>query len=248
MTTSAPSRALPQVTFPGQAAAPEGPVDVTGMYLIHHAFRRDLARFCSAAAGTPLGDRRTWAALDRRWTLFAGMLHSHHTGEDAILWPVLLDRARAAGDEAALATLTAMESEHDEIDPLLTGCRDGFRRLAESADADGLAALRVRLAAAYERLSHHLGHEEAQAMALVQHHLSDDEWHALDRRFQEHYPRDAARYGLPWVLSGVPADLLPVVRSFLGPVPYVVGRLLLAPGYERRERWVFRYASDAQKA
>lgn len=248
MTTSAPSRPLPQVTFPGQAAAPPGPVDVTAMYLIHHAFRRDLGRFCAAAAGTPVQDRATWAALDRRWALFADMLHSHHTGEDAILWPVLVDRVRAAGDEAGLATLADMESEHDEIDPLLTGCRDGFRRLAQAPDADALAALRVRLAATHERLSQHLGHEEARAMALVQRHLTDDEWHALDEKFQAHYPRDAARHGLPWVLSGVPADLLPVVRGFLGAVPYLVGRLLLAPAFERRERRVFRHADRGQKA
>ena len=42
----------PQVTFPGQAAAPPGPCDLMPMYLMHHAFRRDLAAF--AAAGQVL--------------------------------------------------------------------------------------------------------------------------------------------------------------------------------------------------
>ena len=32
-----------QLRLPGQTAAPDGPVDMTIMYVMHHAFRRDLA-------------------------------------------------------------------------------------------------------------------------------------------------------------------------------------------------------------
>ena len=37
-----------QLRLPGQAAAPEGPVDMQTMYLMHHAFRRDLDSFAAA--------------------------------------------------------------------------------------------------------------------------------------------------------------------------------------------------------
>jgi hypothetical protein len=40
---------VPQLMLPGQAAAPEGPVQAMPMYLMHHAFRRDLAAFAAAA-------------------------------------------------------------------------------------------------------------------------------------------------------------------------------------------------------
>jgi|GEM_PF-1648709 len=30
-----------QILLPGQAAAPDGPIDMAPMYLMHHAFRRD---------------------------------------------------------------------------------------------------------------------------------------------------------------------------------------------------------------
>ncbi len=78
-----------QVLLPGQAAAPEGPVDMVMMYVMHHAFRRDLAAFAAAAPATPLEDRDAWRALADRWELFATALHHHHTGEDAGLWPLL---------------------------------------------------------------------------------------------------------------------------------------------------------------
>jgi hypothetical protein len=41
-----------QVSLSGQAAVADGPYDQTGMYVMHHAFRRDLARFESAVRRT----------------------------------------------------------------------------------------------------------------------------------------------------------------------------------------------------
>jgi hypothetical protein len=81
--------------LPGQAAAPEGPVDLAAMYLMHRAFRRDLDAFAAATAataGTPAADRQRWVRLARRFELFADVLHKHHHGEDVGLWPLLLER------------------------------------------------------------------------------------------------------------------------------------------------------------
>ena len=52
------------LTLPGQAAAPDGPLDMTMMYVMHHAFRRDLRALARAARVTPLGDRVAWRELD----------------------------------------------------------------------------------------------------------------------------------------------------------------------------------------
>ena len=153
--TSSPSTAPTwprQVVFPGQAAAPDGPVDIYMMYVLHHAFRRDLRDFATAVPKTPIGDRARWQAMHHRWELFATALHRHHTGEDEALWPLLLERA----DDEEVATLEAMEAEHSEIDPILTACHAGFARMVEAPDEDVRAALSVRLTAARESLGRHL--------------------------------------------------------------------------------------------
>ena len=95
---------------------------MTMMYVMHHAFRRDLAAFAAAAGATPVTDRRAWKALAERWELFSSALHHHHSGEDAGLWPALVERA----DEEGRATLEAMEAEHAEIDPILEACAAGL--------------------------------------------------------------------------------------------------------------------------
>jgi hypothetical protein len=162
MSTIATKRRAP-LMLPGQSAAPEGPVDMTFMYVMHHGFRRDLTAFVAAAKATPAGDRAAWEALEQRWELFSHILHLHHTAEDDAIWPFLMDRVDAEGR----ATLQAMEAEHDQIDPLLQACADGFATLARKPDDDARAALVVRLTATRECLTRHLAHEETDAIALI---------------------------------------------------------------------------------
>ena len=238
MSTSTETRPVPQVMFPGQAAAPPGAADLMPMYLMHHAFRRDLTSFATAAARTAVEDRRGWRALARRWDQFSRVLHLHHAGEDEILWPLLLAKVDAVGDAEGRATLEAMEAEHEEIDPLLSGCAEAFVRLAAGADLDTRAALVIRVVAAGERLGHHLGHEESGAMALVQRHLTPAEWDALHPEFGRHYTARDALFALPWVLHGVPAHLRPQVLSFLGRGPALASLLLRLP-FALRERRIF---------
>lgn len=236
--TAAP---VPQLRLPGQAAAPPGPCDLTPMYLMHHAFRRDLAMFGAAVTATPVTDRRTWRALNGRWRRFARVLHHHHVGEDELLWPVLLTRVDAAGDPAARAALAAMEAEHEEIDPLLAGCAAGFERLAGVADEDARAALAVRVAATAERLGHHLGHEESEAMTVLQAHLTQPEWHAMDAGFAAHYtPRDMV-FAASWVLDGLPAGARRTALRVFPTTVAVAWQVLLRYPHHRRERRIFRY-------
>ncbi|HQR27042.1 MAG TPA: hemerythrin domain-containing protein [Nocardioides sp.] len=228
-----------QLTLPGQTATPAGPLDMTGMYLAHHAFRRDLAAFAAAVPRTPVEDRRTWAALAARWTLFAEVLHHHHTGEDTGVWPALHERVDAAGAE----TLDAMEAEHAVIDPLLEACASGLRTLLRRPDSDVRAALAVRLVAARERLGEHLRHEETGAIPLLQQHLSPQEWTAIQ---EEHFhPARTLRQLavlVPWLLEGVPDDAVRDLASRPGNTPMRVLWTLSRGRFARRSRAAFRYA------
>ncbi|MBB3085771.1 hemerythrin domain-containing protein [Geodermatophilus sabuli] len=146
---STPTDVRRQLHLPGQAAVAEGPHDLSGMYVMHHAFRRDLGRFATAVRRTPLDDVAAWRALSARWHRFASVLHHHHTIEDTALWPVLLASVDAAGDPAARATLEAMAAEHELIDPLLESCATGFTAMAYAPDAAARDRLAGRVDAAF---------------------------------------------------------------------------------------------------
>jgi hemerythrin-like domain-containing protein len=208
-TTTSPTARVPQIVLAGQASAPEGPVDMYMMYVLHHAFRRDLAAFAAAVPVTPVEDLAAWRAMQQRWDRFAEILHNHHTGEDEGLWPLLLDRVDAAGDAAARDTLEAMEAEHAQIDPLLSACAAGLRRLADGGTADDRAALAVRTAAARDGLGRHLAHEETEAIALIQRHMTDAEWRSLEEtHFAKKMSPSEVVFLVPWVASGLPTPVL----------------------------------------
>jgi hemerythrin-like domain-containing protein len=199
-----------QLTLPGQAAAPGGPVAMKMMYLMHHGFRRDLNRFAAAVEATPADDRSTWAALAVRWEKFFEVLHHHHSGEDAGIWPFLMERA----DVDERAHLEAMEEEHSHIDPLLTSCAEGFAALAGArvgVDVDDVrAALKVRVAATRDALSRHLAHEESEAMVILQRHMTPADWERIE---VEHFRKEESFARLRFMVSGLAEDLAESVRK-----------------------------------
>ena len=241
MTATPQQTAWPrQLRLPGQADTPEGPVDMSMMYLMHHAFRRDLAAFARAVPRTPLSDTATWRALLQRWEVFAEVLHHHHDGEDTWLWPALMEKADAAERE----TLRAMEAEHEEIDPLLATCRAGLQVLAThgaEGRADARAALAVRMTAARESLARHLAHEERDAMRILQRHITPEEHETIHERFAQGLrPRQLLAL-VPWALHEVPEDVHRDLRRQARPAQRVVWRLTHRR-FERLDRQAFRHA------
>jgi hypothetical protein len=223
-----------QLTLPGQAAAPEGPVDMVNMYVFHFAFRRDLGRFLEVVPRTPVEDAAAWRRLAGRWDLFADQLHHHHEAEDAVLWPWL--RERVAGDDVAV--LDAMAAEHDAIDPALAAVAPAFQALTAGPDAQAKADLLAALAEAHECLDRHLAHEETDAIRIMQAVMSDADWKALEKRFGEGQPTSGILVMVPWALDGLaPRDLDAVLGR--APLPMRLMRRVLAPGFARREREVF---------
>jgi len=200
-----------QIRLEGQAAAPDGPVDLAAMYVMHRAFRRDLEVFAAVCPSVPADDRARWRALARRFALFASFLHKHHSGEDEHLWPLMAERG------ADPVVLDALEAEHAGIDPLLASCTAALGSLAAGrGNADTKQELADTAVRMRDALCAHLAHEERDGMALVQRHLTPADWARLDEEFgREYRPREVFA-ALGWVASAVPEEALTRV---LGPKP-----------------------------
>jgi len=231
MTTTAPYPA--QLVLEGQAAAPDGPIDLAGMYLMHRGFRRDLDLFADAAAAVPAADRPRWARIARRFRLFASVLHKHHHGEDIGLWPLLAERG------ADPAVLDALEAEHAVIDPLLASVTADLQALA---DGTGGEPARVRLARTTaelrDALNAHLAHEESDGMTQVQEHLTPEDWHRLDREvFSKDYSAREVPAVIGWISDGLPRDA--IGRMPGANPPLVLLARLMARRFARREARIF---------
>lgn len=239
MISTAP--AVPQLLLPGQAAAPEGPVDIAPMYLMHRAFRRDLDAFVRTVPAVPPSDAPRWARLARRFAFFGSVLHKHHRGEDVALWPLLAERG------ADPAVLRALQEEHAAIDPLLASATAGFGTLAagtgDEATRDRLAATTGQLR---DLLGAHLAHEERDGMALVQQHLTQEDWERLDREVfaKDYRPREVPAV-LGWVVSGLSPDQ---ARRIPGAnAPFLAFGRLMARRFDRQEARTFGGARTSRR-
>ena len=236
--TTAPHH--PQLDLPGQTHVAEGPHDQTGMYVMHHAFRRDLAAFASSVRATPLGDAATWRALGRRWARFAATLHHHHSAEDTHYWPVLLGSVEARGSEADRAEVRAMSDEHADIDPLVTAVGDGLRAVVEHPCEEHRNALDIRLAGLRVVLGEHLRHEEGVVLPLVQRVMTHEEFRAVEAAITSSYPVREVPFVVCWVLADLPEHARAAMFTTAG-APYRLLHALVRRRFERTEARAFRY-------
>jgi iron-sulfur cluster repair protein YtfE (RIC family) len=227
--------------LPGQAHVAEGPLDLNGMYLAHHAFRRDLGRFAAAARQTPVEDAEVWRALAVRWEQFSGILHHHHTTEDDVLWPQLLATVDVIGDAEGRSTLEAMEAEHEQIDPLLAAAAAGFAAMAQAPDAGTRTLLAETTARARDTLCDHMAHEERAALPLVQELLPAAGWERVEKAAGSGKSAKDLAFLVPWVAEGLTDDQLRTAFRSVGQA-FRVALALTRRGFARREAVAFRYA------
>jgi hemerythrin-like domain-containing protein len=239
--STTPTHPTAQLELPGQAAVADGPHDMSAMYVMHHAFRRDLDRFTAAVRRTPLDDAASWQALARRWERFGMVLHHHHTIEDAHIWPPLLTRVDAEGTPADRATLEAMQAEHETIDPQLEACGAGFAAMAERPSAEERDRLAGCVAAIRDGLHQHLSHEETGALPLVQRYLPEADWQASEKAAQRSFALRDLGFLLPWAASGL--DRAARERAFgTAGLMFRILYRLTAGRFDKSEARTFRHA------
>ena len=248
MTATIPATsARPQLELPGQIHAAAGPHDLSGMFVAHHGFRRDLYRFARATRTTPVDDAQTWSALATRWERFGEILHHHHVTEDTAIWPELFGAVDAEGDRGAHVTLDEMEAEHEVVDPMLAACAAGFAAMAATPDRQTRAHLTEVVHATHASVYGHLAHEETEALPILQRHLSGKGWKKAERKAKaEKDPRKLA-FLVPWLADGLPQPVLAQAFGSMGPAIKVV-LSMTKTRYERAEWMAFRHIPSAQVA
>lgn len=169
-------------------------LNMSMMYLMHDALRRELERIARVTARAD-DDPRHILRTAVGWQLFKTYLHAHHTAEDETLWPMmtgLLPRR-----PADLALLEALEAEHAVIDPLLDAVD------AALADREhGPQRLGGLVDTLDTSLRGHLRHEESEGLPLIDDILNPEQWSRLGRRQAELIGTGVPRY-LPWLLDDV---------------------------------------------
>jgi hemerythrin-like domain-containing protein len=160
-------------------------VDTWEMVLVHRVFRREFRILPALIRAVPPGDTRRAEIIGSHLANVAGALHHHHTAEDELLWPVMLDRVGLRAD-----LVHRMEAQHQRLAGLLTRVDDRTARWRARAGAEVRDELADVLAEASGALDEHLGDEERELLPLVSEHVTPAEWNALNVRGREAIPKN----------------------------------------------------------
>ncbi|MET9609280.1 hemerythrin domain-containing protein [Streptomyces sp. NPDC006512] len=203
-------------------------LDLTVMYAMHDALRRELAHLDRVTTAADLDPGQVLATA-AGWTLFKKALRAHHRAEDDALWPSL--RESLTGRPQDLALLEVMEAEHAAINPVIRAIDDAV----SDRDPDPLRL--GQLSDALTRgLAGHLKHEEEAALPLIQRELTARQWEHFSRVHAQRVDEDAPLL-LPWLLDG--ADELTADRLLarLSAPEYAACTTRWIPAYAALDRW-----------
>lgn len=180
--------------------------DTRDMIAIHRVFRREIDLLPRLIQAVPDGDAARAEVIARHFADYQLGLHFHHSGEDELIWPLLLTRVDLEAE-----TVLRMEAQHEAIARTLKEAagRVAGWRAAPSAVTAGplLAALAEHRAAVTE----HLQDEEDLILPLVEEHLTQAEWDRLGERFAEEVPSIKMLFFLGLILE----DATPAERNLL---------------------------------
>lgn len=206
--------------------------NIQEMYVVHRVFRRELGMLPTLIRGVRGDDVDRAALVGGHLRLILDGLHMHHTGEDAILWPLLLERAAPSAD-----LVHTMQSQHervdehlDRIEPLLVE----WIRTASVLRGEQLAQI---VEALRESLMEHLDLEEREILPLCSRHITVAEWNSLGEHGRGSVPAKL----LPVLFGSVLEDADPdEQRMMLHALPAPVRLLMRTWGVRKYRRYIRR--------
>jgi iron-sulfur cluster repair protein YtfE (RIC family) len=150
--------------------------DVHDMVVVHRAFRREFGLVPQLVRAVPAGDTARAAVLARHARLILEGLHLHHTSEDDILWPLLLERCPPDAE-----LVERMEAQHSAVDGYIQQLTPALVRW----EAEARPAVAEEVASTFESLRaalvEHLDEEEREILPLAARHVSQEEWTSWGR-------------------------------------------------------------------
>jgi len=193
--------------------------DTRVMNTLHTFFRREHRLAGGLLRGVAEGDTRRSRVVGAHLDFLSRALHHHHTIEDRLLWPLLLERVPA--ELAPVVHL--MESQHERVDGLIEEIGTLLPGWARDADVVSAARLADLFDTLYVHLVEHLDAEEERLLPLAARCMTQAEWDAMGDTARREAPRKGAFLALgmfqhdgdPEVFALMVGDAPPPVRWLL---------------------------------
>ena len=217
-------------------AATEQLTDVRDMYVVHRTFRREFALIPGLIRSVAAGNTARAAVVAGHARLVLGGLDMHHTGEDALLWPKLLERATPSAD-----LIHRMEAQHHRVEELIAELDEALPRW----EAEARPAVSEEVASTFDALRvallEHLDDEERHILPIAERHITPQEWAGLG----EHGMAKVKKSELPILFGAMLEDATPDEKTLmLGLVPPPVRLLVRTVFAWQYRRYITKVRAD----
>jgi len=197
--------------------------DTHDMIVVHRVFRRESDLMPRLIRAVPDGDTARARVLADAFGDYQLGLHLHHSGEDELVWPLLLARVDLEAD-----MVLRMEAQHEVIARTLEEAVQRMPAWRSAPSAATAAPLVTALTEHRTALIEHLNDEEEHILPVIEEHLTAAEWGRLGQRFGEEVPKDKMLYFLGAILEEAsPAEQQAMMANLPAPARLVwraVGR------------------------
>lgn len=198
------------------------------MPIIHRIFRRQFVELRDLVQEAT--DAFQIAAIADHLGFLLDGLHMHHTTEDDLIWPKLLDRA---GLDAPL--VERMEEQHQQIDVSVAEVRSATSVWRSDPTPATSSALADRIGDFLVVLEGHLNEEEQVVVPLIDRYLTEAEWQEVGQRgFEKFTPAQR------WIATGQLVEVATPeeVAMMFGKLPPPVKMLWHLIGKRKYRRYI----------
>ncbi len=191
--------------------------DTHDMIVVHRVFRRESDLMPTLIRAVPDGDTARAGVLAQAFSDYRLGLHLHHTGEDELVWPLLLARVDLEAD-----MVLRMEAQHEVVAGTLAEASQRMPAWQSAPSAATAAPLVSALAEHRAALLEHLHDEEEYILPLIEEHLTVAEWARLGQRFAEEVPKDKMLFFLGMILEDAdPTECQAMMANLPAPARFV---------------------------
>jgi hemerythrin-like domain-containing protein len=173
--------------------------DLTTYRAVHTALREAASRMAAASVDLRRSDWRRIDAFAKYWAGYAGEVLAHHTVEDDIMFPVLVERCPVAGE-----LIARTDADHHHLDELMDAIDAAVATMVRGEGPGRLPELLGQLAV---HMDEHLDFEDADILPLFERHFTGEEYAELEAKAQKDLGvGKQAMFTVPFVLRWMDAE------------------------------------------
>jgi hemerythrin-like domain-containing protein len=202
--------------------------NVHDMVVVHRGFRREFTLMPQLVRDVTAGDTARAGVVTEHARLLLAALHLHHTSEDELLWPKLLDRCPP---DAAL--VRRMEQQHERVEHHTERLQAALGRWEVEARPAVTGEVASTFDALREALFEHLGEEESEILPRAARHVTQAEWNEIG----QHGIAKMTKAQLPllfgMILEEATPDEAAELYASVPPPVRLLTKLVFLPRYRR---------------